>query len=242
MPLHPLARDSPIPIIPVIDLMGGKVVRAIRGDRANYRPWHSHVCPTADPLEAAANLTAMTGQRRLYVADLDAIAGDRTTNAEIVHRLAAKYDLLLDPGIRTAADAASLPELGNGQLVVGSETLADWETLAMLAEDRPNGVAFSFDLRGGRLMGSAREAISPGEAASRVSDSGVLDVIALELEQVGTASGPNSLIESVTGVRDALPRVELMAGGGIKILGDIRKLAELGCSASLIATALHDLR
>ncbi len=240
MTLHPLARDSPIPIIPVIDLMGGKVVRAIRGDRANYRPWCSHVCPTADPLEAASNLTAMTGGRRLYVADLDAIAGDRATNAEFVRKLAAEYDLLLDPGIRTAADAAPLPELGNGQIVVGSETLADWGTLAVLARDRSNGIAFSFDLRGGRLIGPLCDGTPLAAAALRVSEYGVSTVIVLELEQVGDGHGANNLAGSVSTVQEAMSASEVLAGGGVGSLSDVRMLGDTGAARVLIATALHE--
>ncbi len=38
-------------LIPVIDLMQGQVVRAVRGDRGSYRPIVSGLCAGSDPVE-----------------------------------------------------------------------------------------------------------------------------------------------------------------------------------------------
>ena len=63
-------------IIPVIDLMKGEVVQAIRGDRANYRPVQSVLTRDAQPLSVARALQDATGCDEFYIADLDAIMGD----------------------------------------------------------------------------------------------------------------------------------------------------------------------
>jgi len=34
----------------------------------------------------------------------------------------------------------------------------------------------------------------------------------------------------------------LLAGGGVRDPGDLRELAQLGCTGALVATALHDGR
>ncbi len=39
-------------VIPVIDLKEKKAVRAVRGDRASYRPWSVPGCADGDPVEA----------------------------------------------------------------------------------------------------------------------------------------------------------------------------------------------
>ncbi len=40
-------------IIPVIDVRHGQAVRAVRGDRSNYRPIVTPLAASADPLEVA---------------------------------------------------------------------------------------------------------------------------------------------------------------------------------------------
>ena len=45
-------------VVPVIDLMGGQVVHARRGDRSNYRPLESALARSSDPLEVVRALLA----------------------------------------------------------------------------------------------------------------------------------------------------------------------------------------
>ena len=63
--------------IPVIDLMGGQVVRARMGDRASYRPLESPLSPTSEPVDVVRGLLEVFPFPTLYVADLDAIQGRR---------------------------------------------------------------------------------------------------------------------------------------------------------------------
>lgn len=60
-------------VIPVLDLLDGHAVRAMRGERSRYRPIQSSLCATSDPVEVARALVAATGSNVLYVADLGAI-------------------------------------------------------------------------------------------------------------------------------------------------------------------------
>jgi phosphoribosylformimino-5-aminoimidazole carboxamide ribotide isomerase len=62
-------------IIPVIDVMGGVVVRARMGQRDRYRPIATPLSATSDPVDVARGLLAVHAFKTLYVADLDAIAG-----------------------------------------------------------------------------------------------------------------------------------------------------------------------
>ena len=62
-------------VIPVLDVQDGVVVRAVRGDSANYRPLETPLAATSDPVDVAKGLRALYPFRRLYVADLDGIAG-----------------------------------------------------------------------------------------------------------------------------------------------------------------------
>ena len=61
-------------VIPVIDLMGGQVVRGVGGRRDEYRPIKTILAADARPATIGRALAA-AGFREAYVADLDAIAG-----------------------------------------------------------------------------------------------------------------------------------------------------------------------
>ena len=45
-------------IVPVIDLKGGAVVRALQGDRANYRPIRTPLSRTSEPADVARPATS----------------------------------------------------------------------------------------------------------------------------------------------------------------------------------------
>ena len=98
-------------IVPVLDLKRGTVVHARRGDRAGYAPLCSPLVDGSDPVTVARALCAHTGSDRLYVADLDAIAG-APADVETLRRLAAVAELWVDAGATTAARAAALGSAG----------------------------------------------------------------------------------------------------------------------------------
>src|SRR5690349_3255813 len=115
-------------LIPVIDLMQGQVVRAVRGNRQAYRPIESPLCKSSDPVTVAGILCGHCATHRLYVADLDALSGRPAQSA--VLRMLLKtmpgLELWLDAGFANADAADALGrELGGPVVpVFGSESLA----------------------------------------------------------------------------------------------------------------------
>ena len=79
--------------IPVIDLMGGQVVRARMGDRASYRPLDSPISPTSDPIDVLRGLLGIFPFPTLYIADLDAIQGGGN-NSQTLRRIRADFPSL----------------------------------------------------------------------------------------------------------------------------------------------------
>ena len=61
-------------------------------------------------------------------------------------------------------------------------------------------------------------------------------MIVLDLARVGSGSGVD--FDLFASVRDAVPGVALMAGGGVRDAGDLTRLASAGCDGALVATAL----
>jgi phosphoribosylformimino-5-aminoimidazole carboxamide ribotide isomerase len=234
-------------VVGVIDLLDGRAVHAVGGQRAGYKPVQSAAgrAIDGDPLALARSYIEAFDLTDLYLADLDAIAGAAPQMA-VVSRLASTGAVLwVDAGV-TGPDAA-LRVLSNGAaaVVVGLETLPSFEVLDAISRVvAPSQLVFSLDLKGGVPVAPAEfetgEAAGPGtpEAiAARAVGHGAGVLIVLDLARVGTSRGPD--LDLVRRVRDAVPDVELFAGGGVRSVDDLWNLADTGCDGALVATALH---
>ena len=108
-------------IIPVLDLMNGQVVQAIRGERDTYQPIKSVLTSETHPLSVAQALQAETGCREFYIADLDALQG-KGDHWDLIRQLAAeiKADLWIDVGVTHAASALKALNTESIHIIVGS--------------------------------------------------------------------------------------------------------------------------
>lgn len=219
-------------VIPVIDLKGGAVVHARKGERHLYRPIVTPLAQGSDPVDVVAGLLSLHPFATLYIADLDAIAGG-DGNGEAIERLRHRFPhlrLWVDSGIGTYARAEDWLARGLGDLVIGSETLADVATARVLAED-PR-VVLSLDFRGPALQGPA-DLLAGAAAWPR-------RVIAMTLDRVGSHAGPD--LERLRAVKDLAGRREVFAAGGVRDAADLRALVQVTIAGVLVATSLHDGR
>ena len=226
-------------VIPVIDLKNGAAVHAVRGERERYRPLRSELVAGSDPVRVARTVREALGLDELYVADLDAIAGG-PPDREAIGALAREARVMVDAGVADVTAVRSLLELGAARIVIGTETLADvaaLERLRAALSDAP--LVLSLDLRAGRVLSPAAglAGLGAAEALARLGPSGVREVIVLDLARVGSGAGPE--IALVRELCACFPELELLAGGGVRDLADLRALAEAGAAGALVATALH---
>ena len=75
------------------------------------------------------------------------------------------------------------------------------------------------------------------DALARLGHSGVREAIVLDLARVGSGAGPD--VELIAEIHAAFGDLELLAGGGVRDVADLRALAEAGAAGALVATALH---
>jgi phosphoribosylformimino-5-aminoimidazole carboxamide ribotide isomerase len=230
-------------IVPVLDLKGGVVVHARRGDRAGYAPLRSPLVDGSEPVAVAAALCAHTGSERLYVADLDAIAG-APADVETLRRLAAVAELWVDAGATTAARVAALDGVGAVRNVIGTESLTDADYRgsdgAVYRADIGPAPVLSVDLRDGALI-SPRSQLAgrdPSAAVGLARELAVRELLVIDLARVGSRTGPP--LEAVATLSAALPGVAVYAGGGVRDDRDLDALARAGAAGALVATALHD--
>jgi phosphoribosylformimino-5-aminoimidazole carboxamide ribotide isomerase len=146
----------------------------------------------------------------------------------------------IDAGVRSENDACALLEAGADRVVIGLETMPDFELLyAIVRRFGADRVAFSLDLRGGVPLASTEgmRAMTPRELARRAVDAGAASVIVLDLARVGSAGGVDETL--MREMRAALPGVDLIVGGGIRHREDLDRLAAAGANGALVATAVH---
>jgi phosphoribosylformimino-5-aminoimidazole carboxamide ribotide isomerase len=188
-------EDEDMRLIPVIDLLDGQAVHAIRGERARYQPVKSVLCSQPDPLALARAFRDQLGLREIYVADLNAIQGfSRTRHRDVIAELAGtkKIDVILDAGIPDLQQAQEYLESGIRKVVVGSETLRTLDSLQHLLEAiGPDRLVFSLDFRSGRILSQcpALTSMTPIDALRQLQSSGWTDVILLDLSRVGSSEG-----------------------------------------------------
>ena len=228
-------------LIPVVDLMRGQVVRAVRGDRHAYRPIVSQLGAGSDPLTLARALCAHCDTQRLYVADLDALLGGPVQTGvlrALLHGL-PELELWLDAGFSGAASAAALRvQLGADAArvvaVFGSESIASRAELEGLfaADSARRDSVLSLDRRDGKRLDAAGCWDAPQHWPERV--------IVMTLERVGADSGPD--LQTLAAVRALAPGALIVGAGGIRDAADLARARAAGAGAWLVASALHDGR
>jgi HisA/HisF family protein len=226
-------------VIPVIDLKSGAAVHAVRGERERYRPLRSRIVAGSDPVQVTRVVREELGLDELYVADLDAIAGG-PAQCQLLAALGHEARVMVDAGVSEVAAVRLLLELGAARVVIGTETLADQSALEWLRAELPDApLVLSLDLRAGRVLSPDAELARLGatEALGRLGHSGVREVIVLDLARVGSGAGPD--VALVRELRARFPELELLAGGGVRDVADLRALGEAGAAGALVATALH---
>lgn len=225
-------------LIPVIDLMRGQVVRAVRGNRSAYQPIVSRLCAGSDPVEMARVLCAHCRSNRLYAADLDALTGGSAQTdvlRDILHAL-PELEFWVDAGVADGSAAATLrervgPAADRIVTVFASESMATPAVLQQSVAGRRDAV-LSLDRRDGRRLDPAGCWDTPQQWPQRV--------IVMTLERVGADAGPD--LATLHELQARSPATQLVGAGGIRDAADLERASAAGAHAWLVASALHDGR
>ncbi len=215
-------------VIPVIDIREGEVVRAVAGDRANYRPIVTPLARTSAPTDVVAGFLNLYPFETIYVADLDAIEARGDNRAAIVKLKNAfpKIRLMIDAG----AKFHDWRGMARVDAIIGSESLQDVETLRVARDD--SDFVLSLDFRGSAFLGPEALLSMPALWPQRV--------IVMTLARVGSSGGPD--IERVSEIVARAGDRRVYAAGGLRGAGDLARLEAVGAAGALVATALHDGR
>lgn len=220
-------------IIPVIDLLDGKVVHAKKGERQLYQPIQSDLTPSNEPLDIVAALLDLYPFTQLYIADLNAIQkteGSISTNYNVVEAITQCHPSLtvwVDAGISNNIELKSWEKL-NIRLVIGSEKYAKIDNYLSLNLQNVNFI-LSLDFMPHGYKGP-KELLTNTKYWPQ-------DVIVMSLSNVGSNQGVNTaLLDEIIAYAK---NFNIYAAGGIRDVDDLLVLKEMGIHGALIASALH---
>lgn len=219
-------------IIPVLDIAGGLVMRAIAGERSSYRPLGSPLAASNRPTDVLAGLLSLYPFRKFYVADLDGIEG-RGRNTHLIPELSSvteRVEFWVDAGTGTPRAARSVLAAPVTTLVVGSESLESLVPYQEIMKESPERTVLSLDFRGDEFMGPAALLENPDLWPSRV--------IVMTLKRIGTDAGPDlKRIAEIKAKAGAMRKV--YAAGGVRDRQDLDDLVASGAAGVLVSSVLH---
>jgi phosphoribosylformimino-5-aminoimidazole carboxamide ribotide isomerase len=207
-------------LIPCIDIMGGKVVQLIQGEKKalelkDPEPW----------------LRRFESYPLVHVVDLDA-AMERGSNRAFISRLADRLPCQVGGGVRNAADARELLAIGAKRVVVGSALVTSGliDTSFARSLTQMFGVeklVFAVDARHGQLAvrgWTETVSVTSREAIYKLEDY-CSAFLYTNVDGEGLLGG--FPIKEAQSLR-AVTKKQLIVGGGINSLDQITQLDTMG--------------
>lgn len=226
-------------VYPAIDLRQGRCVRLVQGELS------AETVFADDPVDAARRWAA-AGAEWLHVVNLDGAVGQTSVdNLAALQRILAAVDVPVQfgGGIRSAADAASVLEMGVARVIIGSVAVTDPNVVQVAVEEcGAEAVAVGIDARDGRVAihgwaeTSTRDAI---ELAREMATLGVRRIVHTDVSRDGMLSGAN--IDACRRMAQQA-NVRVIASGGVATLDDVRAAAAAeaeGVEGLIIGMALY---
>ncbi len=220
-------------LIPSIDLMGGKIVQLVQGEKKalefdNFDYWIERF--SRYPLVQVIDLDAARG------------AGD---NRQIVNQIAQRLNCQVGGGIRSLETAREILQAGAQRVVIGSSLLKDGKIntqyAAVLAGELGTApLVFALDSRGGRVAidGWRKETALTAFDMIRALEPFCETFLYTHIDTEGLMGGIP--LQTVSAIRQATSR-RLVVAGGITSQQEIDTLGALGMDA-VVGMALYSGR
>ena len=228
-----------IELIPAIDIINGQCVRLTKGDYDQKTVYSDSPATMAKEFETL-------GFRRLHVVDLDGAKSKHIVNSEILRRITAETQLVVDfgGGIKTDEDLEKAFASGAAMVTVGSIAVTQPERfMGWLEKYGADRMILGADVRHGKIsingwLEDSDEDLLP--FLKKYVDAGVRNVLCTEISKDGTLAGP--AIDLYKRVMDAYPELHLIASGGVSSKEDILALDAAGIPAVVFGKAIYEGR
>ena len=226
-----------IEIIPAIDLIDGKCVRLSQGDFARKKVY------IENPLDAAKQFESV-GLKRLHIVDLDGAKNGKITNLKVLETIAANTNLTIDfgGGIKTDDDIKAVFDAGAEMASVGSVAVKNadkfFEWIERFGADK---ILLGADVRDEKLSINGWQTGTEIEISSFIKDcfaKGVTQAFVTDISKDGLLQGSAS--ELYKKILREIPKLKLIASGGVSRIEDIFELDEIGCSGVIVGKAIYE--
>jgi phosphoribosylformimino-5-aminoimidazole carboxamide ribotide isomerase len=219
-------------IYPAIDLMDGRAVRLVRGERET-----AHT--VGDPLDLIAKFKPAP---LVHVVDLDGAFAGMPKQLTLIGKLASLHAVQVGGGIRTASDIQALFDAGVQRVVLGTIAVTSPQLLdEALAKHGPERIVVAVDVKDGHVAVSGWEktaALAPRPFCASLATRGVQWILCTAVHKDGTMEGP--ALDVLDDLQAADARLKIIASGGIGELADVRKCKHL--AAVIVGKALYARR
>ena len=221
-------------VFPAIDIIGGRVVRLLRGDYGKVERYG--ISP-----EDAAREFERSGARYLHVVDLDGAKDGGLSNFDVISSVRSVTGMFVEVGggIRDEARIDRYLTAGVGRVILGTAAVNDFPFLCDMLAKYGDRIAVGIDAKDGFVAINGWldvTEITGIDLCRRVRDAGGRTVIYTDISRDGAMSGTNlDVYRELSGI-DGL---DIVASGGVSSLDEIRELRDLGVSAVIVGKALY---
>lgn len=228
-----------IEIIPAIDVIEGKCVRLKQGDFSQKTIYNEN------PLEVAKEFESH-GLKCLHIVDLDGAKIGKVTNLKVLEQIATNTNLTIDfgGGIKTDEDIRSVFDAGAKMASIGSVAVKEPEKFdAWLEKYRSEKLLLGADVKDGKVAINGWQTTTELELIpflKKYYAKGVRKVFVTDISKDGLLEG--SAKDLYAEILENLPRLHLIASGGIDSIEDIAKLEKIGCAGAIIGKAIYEDR
>lgn len=209
-------------IIPAIDLMEGKCVRLLCGDK-NEKTVYSEY-----PLEVA-HRWELLGAKRIHIVDLDGAFSGKPANFEIIKKIRNNTNAILEVGggIRTLAAIKRYIDIGIDKVILGTKAVESLDFLKNSLSKYGDKIIVGIDAKDGNVAVEGWDNVSSIDAitfTNQIEELGVKEIIFTDIKTDGTLSGPN--LDALIYLAQSTS-MDIIASGGVSNNDDIREIANL---------------
>lgn len=228
-----------IEIIPAIDVIEGKCVRLKQGDFSQKKVYNEN------PLEVAKEFESH-GLKRLHIVDLDGAKLGKVTNLKVLEKIASETELKIDfgGGIKTNDDIRAVFDAGAKMASIGSVAVKEPEKFdAWLDKYGSEKILLGADVKNRKVAINGWQTTTELEVLpflKKYYAEGVQKVFVTDISKDGLLQG--SAKRLYTDILEHLPRLHLIASGGVDSIEEISELQQIGCKGVIIGKAIYEDR
>jgi len=226
-------------LIPAIDIIDGNCVRLSKGDYATKKIYNEN------PLEVAKAFENH-GIEYLHLVDLDGAKSKHIVNHKVLELIATHTDLKVDfgGGLKSDEDLHIAFESGANQITGGSIAVKNPAIFfGWLNKYGAEKIILGADANNEKIAINGWQEESNEELIPfmiNYQKKGVTYAICTDISKDGMLQGPS--FDLYKKILEKIPKIKLIASGGISCFEELPKLADLGCEATIIGKAIYEKR